>query len=345
MTAVDLRSDTATRPSAGMRKAMAEAEVGDIQYGEDPCINRLQARVAEMLGKEAALWLPSGTQSNQVALLTLTQRGDEVIVSREAHAAWHEAGGSAFNAGVQLVEIGDQGVFTADEMVAAIKPDNIPVFPHTTLVQVENTHNRMGGVVVPQDEIERICTVAREHGLNCFLDGARLWNAAEATGLGLDTLAKPFDLVTVAFSKGLGGPVGSVLAGPKDLIEVAERYRRMLGGAMRQIGMLAAASEYALDNNLSGLADDHANARMLGETLAKLPMVDIDLDRLHTNIVVMNLSDDAPEISSIIKKARAEDILIGGLGPRTMRAVTHLDVTAEDCARAASVLTEAFAGI
>src|ERR1700722_10665570 len=208
---IDLRSDTVTRPSDAMRAAMAAAPVGDDQYGEDPTTNRLQARLAELLGKEAALWLPTGTMANQVALRVLTRPGDEVITPRESHAAWHEAGGAAANAGVQMYEIGRRGVFSVEEMLAAVKPRKLPMFPNTTLVCVENTHNRAGGVVVPQAKVLRICAAAREHGIATFLDGARLWNASVASGLSPAVLAAPFDLLAVAFSKGLGAPAGSLL--------------------------------------------------------------------------------------------------------------------------------------
>lgn len=341
MTIVDLRSDTVTLPSKAMRQAMADAEVGDSQYGEDPTVNRLQDRIAEMLGKEAAVWFNSGTQSNQAALMTLTRPGDEAIISREAHAAWHEAGGAALIAGIQMVEVGNKGRFTATEMLAAIKPSNLPVFPRTTLVEVENTHNRMGGIVVPQDEIEAICAAARDNGMNTFLDGARLWNASAATGLALDDMAKSFDLVTVAFSKGLGAPGGSMMAGPHELIEQADRYRRILGGAMRQIGIFAAAAVYALDHNLDRLQDDHANARALGETLAQSSRVNLDLASVQSNMVVFTLTEDAPPTSNIIAQAREQNVLIGALGPRLMRAVTHLDVSDEGCKRAGDVLLAA----
>ena len=205
---IDLRSDTVTRPTDAMRAAMAAAPVGDDQYGEDPLTNDLQARVAAMLGKAQGLWLPSGTMANQVALRVLTRPGDEVIVSREAHAGWHETGGSAANAGVQLVEIGARGVFDAAALDAAIKPRGLPVYPPTTMVEIENTHNRSGGIVFPQDEVVRVCALARSRGLATFLDGARLWNASIASGIAEGELAAPFDLVAVSFSKGLGAPGG-----------------------------------------------------------------------------------------------------------------------------------------
>ncbi len=338
-TAIDLRSDTVTRPTDAMRAAMANAEVGDDQYGEDPSTNRLQARVAEMLGKEAGLWLPSGTMANQVALRTLTRPGDEVVACRESHAAWHEAGGAAANAGVQIHEIGRGGVFTADELRAATKPRNFPIFPLTTLVQVENTHNRAGGVVVPQPEVLRICAVARELGLATFLDGARLWNASAASGVPLHTLAAPFDLVAVAFSKGLGAPGGSMLAGSRELIVSADRHRRRLGGAMRQNGIFSAAALHALDHNLSRLPEDHANARVFAERLCAGAPVQLDMATVQTNIVVFHLPPsialDAPALSA---HARDLGVLVNAFGPRTVRAVTHLDVTRAQCERAADVL-------
>lgn len=215
---IDLRSDTVTRPTAAMRAAMAAAEVGDDQYREDPTTNLLQERLAALLGKEAALWLPSGTMANQVALRVLARPGDEVVTARESHAAWHETGGAAANAGVQLHEVGTAGVFTVAEFEAAIKPRGLPVFPPTTVVEIENTHNRAGGVVFPQDEVERICAAARARGIASFLDGARLWNASIASGRSEAALAAPFDLVAVAFSKGLGAPAGSLLAGGREQI-------------------------------------------------------------------------------------------------------------------------------
>lgn len=336
---IDLRSDTVTQPTAAMRAAMAAAEVGDDQYGEDPSTNRLQARVAEMLGKEAALWLPSGTMANQVALRTLTRPGDEVVACRESHAAWHEAGGAAANAGVQIHEIGQGGVFTAEELRSATKPRNLSVFPTTTLVQVENTHNRAGGVVVPQSEVVRICAVARELGMARFLDGARLWNASAATGVALHSLAEPFDMVAVAFSKGLGAPGGSLLAGSKDLIATADRHRRRLGGAMRQNGIFSAAALHALDHHLARLPEDHAHARVFAERLRAGADVLLDMATVQSNIIVFHLplsqALDAPALSA---RARERGVLVNAFGPRTMRAVTHLDVSRTQCEAAADVL-------
>ncbi|MFO1329137.1 MAG: GntG family PLP-dependent aldolase [Rubrivivax sp.] len=337
-TAIDLRSDTVTRPTDAMRAAMAAAPVGDDQYGEDPTTNRLQARCAELLGKEAALWLPSGTMSNQVALKVLTRPGDEVVASRESHAGWHEVGGAAANAGVQIVEIGRGGVFSVDELLAAIKPAGLPVFPATTLVEIENTHNRAGGVVVPQALVDELCTAARAKGLATFLDGARLWNAHVASGVSLATMAAPFDLVSVAFSKGLGAPGGSLLAGPRELIVSADRHRRRMGGAMRQNGIFSAAALHGIDHHLARLADDHANARAFAQALAAGSGVQLDLATVQTNIVVFHLPPALPDAPTLVTRARERGVLLNAFGPRTVRAVTHLDVNAAQCAQAAQVL-------
>jgi threonine aldolase len=337
---VDLRSDTVTRPTAAMRAAMAAAPVGDDQYGEDAPTNTLQERCAALLGKEAALWLPSSTMANQVALRVLTRPGDEVVTSREAHAGWHETGGAAANAGVQLMEVGVGGLFTDTDFEAAIKPRGLPVFPPTTLVEVENTHNRGGGLVFPQDEIQRICALARQHGLASFLDGARLWNASIASGLTEAALAAPFDLVAVSFSKGLGAPGGSLLAGPKNLIALANRHRRMLGGAMRQTGFYAAAALHGLDHHRARLAEDHANARVLAQTLAASPAVRLDLATVQTNIVVFHLLPGAPDGATLVTQARARGVLLNAFAPRTVRAVTHLDVSTAQVVRAGAILRE-----
>jgi len=323
-----------------MRAAMANAVVGDDQYGEDPTTNDLQQRVAALLGKQAALWLPSGTMANQVALRLLTQRGDDVIVSRESHAVWHETGGAAANAGVQFTDVGARGVFTAEDLVAACKPRGHPIYPPTTLVEIENTHNRAGGVIFPQPEAVRICAAARERSIATFLDGARIWNTAIASGRSVSELAAPFDLVAVSLSKGLGAPGGSLLAGTRDLIDRAVRQRRMLGGAMRQVGIMAAAGRYALDHHMQRLADDHANARRIGERLVQSSRVQLDLATVQTNIIVFALSPDAPDAATVVARASERGVLVFAFGVRTVRAVTHLDVSRAQCEKAAQVLVE-----
>lgn len=335
---IDLRSDTVTRPTPAMREAMASAPVGDDQFGEDPTINALQERVAALLGKDAALWLPTGTMANQVALRVLTRPGDHVVVSRESHAVWHETGGAGANAGVQLTEIGSRGVFTAEEFLAARNPGGHMLLPPTTVVEVENTHNRSGGVVFPQDEACRIGAAAREQGVASYLDGARLWNAAVASRRSPAELAEPFDLVSVAFSKGLGAPGGSMLAGPRALIDAALRHRRMLGGAMRQVGIFAAAAIHALDRHMDRLADDHENAALIAQRLCESPRVMLDASNVQTNIIVFNVTADAPDAPSIVARARDRGVLVIAFGPRTIRLVTHLDVSRSQCEQAADIL-------
>jgi len=327
-----------------MREAMAAAPVGDDQYGEDPSVNRLQERIAELLGKEAALFVPSGTMANQIGLKILTRPGDDVIVGEEAHIVWHESGAAAANSGVQFTVVGRGGLFSAANLRAACKPRGHIVFPPTTLVAIENTHNRGGGVVFPQSEAVAICATARELGLATYLDGARLFNVAAATGETLAKLAAPFDLVSVALSKGLGCPVGSLVAGRDDDLSCARRVRRMFGGAMRQSGILAAAGLYALDHNLDRLSEDHANAKLLAERLAGLRGVRLDLATVQSNIVIFHLEQDAPEAATIVASAQEAGVLVSAFGVRTVRAVTHLDVTRDQCRRAADLLAGVIEG-
>ena len=341
MAPIDLRSDTVTRPTAAMREAMARAEVGDDQFGEDPTINRLQERVAALLGHEAALWFPTGTMANQVAIRTLTKPGDEVLVPREAHILWHETGGAAATSGVQLTEIGARGRFTVEELLAARKARGHMLLPPTTVVDLENTHNRAGGVVISVADSAAIAGAARDHELASFLDGARLWNAAVALDVPVTDLARPFDVVNVAFSKGLGAPGGSMLAGSRAFVDAAIRYRRMAGGAMRQVGIFAAAADYALDHHMDRLADDHANAKLLADRVAASTAIDLDPTAVQTNIVVFRMADGAPDAPTVVAAARAAGVLVVAFDARTIRAVTHLDVTREQVAEAAEKLVAA----
>jgi threonine aldolase len=344
MEPIDLRSDTVTLPSPGMRRAMAAAPVGDDQYGEDPSVNRLQERIAESLDKEAALFVPSGTMANQIGLKVLTRPGDEVVLGHEAHMVWHESGAGAANSGVQFTPVGEGGLFTAQDLRAACKPRGHIVFPPTTLVAIENTHNRGGGVVFPQDDAVAICEAARELDLGSYLDGARLFNAAAASGRSLSELAAPFDLVSVALSKGLGCPVGSVLAGHRGDIARAHRARRMFGGAMRQAGILAAAGLWALDHNLGRLPEDHANARLLAERLAGLRGIEIDLATVQSNIIIFRMAEGAPEAAAVVARAHERGVLVSAFAARTVRAVTHLDVSRDQCRRAADLLADIIGG-
>ena len=344
---IDLRSDTVTRPTPAMREAMARAEVGDDQFGEDPAVNRLQERVAALLGHEAGLWFPTGTMANQVAIRTLTRPGDEILAPREAHILWHETGGTAANSGVQVTEIGPStttGRFTADEFLAARKARGHMLLPPTTVVDVENTHNRAGGVVVDVATSRAIAEAARANDVVSYLDGARVWNAAAALGVPVADLTAPFDVANVAFSKGLGAPGGSMLTGSRDFVTRATRYRRMAGGAMRQVGFFAAAADFALDHHLDRLADDHASARLLAERLAASPAIHLDPSAVQTNIVVFRMAadaPDAPDAPTVVAAASAVGVLIVALNARTIRAVTHLDVSRAQVAEAAERIVAA----
>jgi threonine aldolase len=337
---IDLRSDTVTLPGTAMRRAMADAEVGDDQYGEDPSVNRLQDEVAALLGTDAALFLPSGTMTNQVALRTLTRPGDDVLVPVQSHLVLHETGAGAANAGVQFSEIGSGGLFDADAVRAAAKPRGHIVYPPTALLVVENTHNRAGGVIFPFDLLHDVLAAARELRLATYLDGARLLNAAMASGRRPADVAQGFDLVGMSLSKGLGAPVGSMLAGSRQLIGRAHRYRRMAGGAMRQAGIIAAAGSYALAHHVERLADDHANARLLADELLRGDDIEIDLATVQTNIVVLSLVErrGVPDAATFVERCRERGVLLNAFGPRTVRAVTHLNVTADDCRAAATVM-------
>jgi threonine aldolase len=340
MQRIDLRSDTVTLPSDAMRSAMANAPVGDDQYSEDPTVRALQERIAALLGKEAAIFVPSGTMANQIGLKLLTRPGDDVVVGDEAHIVWHESGAAAANSGVQFTVVGRGGLFTASNLRAAFKPPGHIIFPPTTLVAVENTHNRGGGVVFPQDDAVAICSTARKLGVASYLDGARLFNSAVATGRSLAELAAPFDVVSVALSKGLGCPVGSVIAGRAADMLRAVRARRMFGGAMRQSGIIAAAGLYALEHNVERLAEDHANARSLARRLAAT-RVDIDLATVQTNIVIFRLPEPLPDAATVVRRAQEQGVLVSAFASRTVRAVTHLNVDAAQCRRAGDVLAQA----
>lgn len=323
-----------------MREAMAAAPVGDDQFGEDPSVNALQERVAALLGKEAALWVPTGTMANQVTLLSLTRPGDDVIVSAESHLVWSETGAGAANAGVQFTELGGRrGYFTPEEFSAAVKPAGHDLIPPTTLLSIENTHNRAGGVVVPLEILDEVCSRARQAGIGAYLDGARLWNAAVSLDVDPARVAEPFDVVWVAFSKALGAPGGSMIAGEAEVIARARRFRRMLGGAMRQVGVFAAAASHALDEHLGDIPTDHANAKAIAEVLSASDAVVLDPESVGSNIVIFHLADGIrPE--DVVARAGAAGVGVFAVGTG-VRAVTHRDVSTEECLEAARVLVEA----
>lgn len=326
--AIDLRSDTITRPSPEMRQAMYEAEVGDDVYGEDPTVNRLQDRVAALLGKETALFVPSGTMANQICLHVLTQPGDEVIVERGSHVFNYESGAAGLLSGVQLHPLeGDRGRLSVPQVEAAVRPD-AEVHPQSRVISVENTANKAGGVVYSAERIQALADLARSHDLYLHLDGARLWNAAAALGIAEESLAAPADLVWVALSKGLGAPVGSVLAGPAPLIADARRARKQFGGGMRQAGILAAAGLYAIEHHRPHLPRDHEKATRLAEGLAELPLFSIDPAEVETNIVIVEVSGESA--ATVVEDLQKEDVLLTPFGPSTIRATTHRDVTMDE---------------
>jgi threonine aldolase len=334
---IDLRSDTVTQPTAAMRRAMAEAEVGDDVYGEDPGAQALEAETAALLGKEAALFVPSGTMANQLALLLHCRRGDEVVVGEGAHCKEYESGGGAAWAGVQFAEAGRGGTFGVAELDAAVRPV-ADWLPRTSLVALENTHNRGGGRIFPQGQVETLAARARVLKLALHLDGARLWNASAATGLAPAVLAAPFDTVSVCFSKGLGAPVGSALVGGRELVARARRLRKMMGGGMRQVGVLCAAARFALAHHRARLVEDHVAARRFAEALAGAPGLEVSPESVETNIVLVDTRRPAAEI---VQAAAAEGVLVSAFGPHRIRAVTHLDVALVDMGVAAAALRRA----
>ena len=337
---IDLRSDTVTRPSDGMRRAMYEAEVGDDVYGEDPTVNRLEARMADRLGTEAALFVPSGTMANQICLHVLTDPGDEVLLERSAHIFNYESGAAGLLSGIQLNPVdGEAGLLTPEAVGAAIRPDAM-VMPPTRVVTVENTANTPGGVVYPLDRVEAIADTARAHDLHLHLDGARLWNASAATGVPERSYVAPFDTAWVALSKGLGAPAGSVVAGPEPLITEARRTRKRFGGGMRQAGILAAAGLYALEHHRPHLADDHEKARRLATVLAELPPFDVDLERVQTNIIVFE-SPDRPA-TEVVDALQDRGVQITQFGPHTLRVTTHRDVSMDDVEEAVEAFQALF---
>lgn len=340
---IDLRSDTVTLPSPEMRRAIYEAEVGDDQYGEDPSVNRLQEVVASLLGKEASLFLPTGTMADQVALRVLTRPGDSAVVPWQSHVELHETGGSAANAGVQLVTAGSanrRGLFDLADFEAAALPAGHMLYPPSSLVWIENTHNRGGGLVFPRADVEAICAAAHDRGMRAFCDGARLLNAAVASGRTAAELAAPFDLVSLALSKGLGAPGGSMLAGSAQLIEVARRHRRMLGGAMRQAGIIAAGALYALEHHIDRLAEDHEKARVLADAIRSTPGLVLDPDIVDTNIVIFQVAPELGTAAEFAEGLKARGVLLYDVGRDRLRAVTHLDVTMEQVERARVVIGE-----
>jgi threonine aldolase len=336
--AVNLYSDTQTRPTHAMREAMARAEVGDEQRGQDPTTRRLEERVAQLLGHEAALFVPSGTMCNQIALrLHIRPGGDELILDRTAHPVNFEAGGPAVQAGAMIRTLeGDGGMFTAAEFEAAIRVGGTRHMPRSRLVSVEQTTNLGGGRVWPLSAIEAVLEVARRHDLRAHLDGARLMNAVVASDVSAADYASGFDTAWIDFTKGLGAPVGAALAGSRDLIDEAWRFKQMMGGAMRQSGIIAAGCLHSLDHHVERLADDHRNARLLADGLAQLPGVELDPATVETNIIVFGVPDAGQLLAAV-----ADDVELNLVDARTIRAVTHMDVDEAGVRRALDAIAAA----
>ena len=335
---IDLRSDTITRPTPRMRAAMAAAEVGDDVLGDDPTVKALEKRTAEILGKEAAVYMPSGTMTNQVAIRTHTEPGDEILVDANAHCYLLEAGAPAALSGVMCRPLpGVRGIFTGADVRAALRPKDYH-FPPSKLVCVENTHNRGGGSIWPIERIAEVAAVAREAGVKTHLDGARLWNASVATGIPERRYADYFDSVSVCFSKGLGAPVGSALAGTPEFIDRARRFRKMFGGGMRQAGIIAAGALYALEHHRQRLAEDHANARLLAEGIGRLPGIELNVETVQTNIVIFRVtSTPAAELAAKLHRAGVQVLTTG---PDSIRAVTSLEVNRQDVQKAVGIFQE-----
>jgi threonine aldolase len=340
---IDLRSDTVTRPTPAMRRAMAEAEVGDDVYREDPTVNRLEQRAAEIMGKEAGLFVPTGTMGNTIAVKTHTAHGQEVICESRAHLLDWELSMLAWFSGclVRPVAASD-GILRWNDIEAAIRPASSHCAP-TTLIEIENTHNMAGGTVYPMDVFEEICTNAHGRGIKVHLDGARIFNAACHLNRPVRDLAANADSVMFCLSKGLGAPVGSMLVGTSEAMDRARGYRKRLGGGMRQAGVLAAAGLIALEEMPHRLGEDHANARFLAGELAKLPGVQIDPARVPTNIVIFDISGTGLATTQLTTALKIRGVLMNGINPRQMRAVTHFDVSHQDCATALAALSEALA--
>lgn len=338
---IDLRSDTVTKPTDEMRKAMARAEVGDDVYGEDPTVNRLQDMAANMLGKRFALFVPSGTMANQLAIRSQAQPGQEIIVESKSHIVRYEQGAAGALAGVQLHWIyGERGVMSAEQVEAAIRP-NDPHSVTTALICLENTHNAGGGTIYPLSTIERIRAIAVRHGIPMHLDGARLFNAVAATTLPPTVYAQHFETVSLCLSKGLGAPVGSLLlSNDQQVIDRARRFRRMYGGAMRQAGIIAAAGIYALERHVTRLKTDHEHAKKLARLLQQVPAIQIVPQHVETNILIFDIIDERRTPTELVAALKEQGVLINALGGNTYRAVTHLNIATKQIEEAAAIFTK-----
>ncbi|HOJ07936.1 MAG: low-specificity L-threonine aldolase [Ignavibacteriota bacterium] len=338
---IDLRSDTVTRPSEAMRKAMYNAEVGDDVFKEDPTVNKLEQFAADLLGKEAALYVSSGVMGNQICLNVLTNPGDEVICERDAHIFNYESGSPAALSGVQLNPIdGKYGIITVEQVESFIRPSSAYYMPKTKVIEIENTHNRAGGTIWPIENIISMKGLAKKYNLYFHLDGARIWNASVAAGISVKEYASHFDSISCCLSKGLGAPVGSIIAGSKDFIKEAYRIRKAWGGGMRQAGIIAAAGLYALQNNIDRLKDDHEKAKFLAERINANPNLEIDMKAVQTNILLFHPKNISVEEG--IKKSKDKGLLLSIGKVDLIRAIAHLDVSFDDVKKAADIIDEVF---
>jgi threonine aldolase len=344
MSYIDLRSDTVTKPTEEMREAMARAEVGDDVYLEDPTVNRLQELAAHMLGKEAALFVPSGTMGNQVCLRLHTEPGQEVITEERSHIFNYEMAAMAVVSGTLPRPVrGERGILDWPSIQSAIRPRSAYYVAQTGLITLENTHNMAGGAVMPAERAAEICERAHEAGLPVHLDGARIFNAARALGRDAAELAAPFDSVMFCLSKGLGAPIGSVIAGTRQFIDRALAVRRMFGGSMRQVGVVAAAGIVALEKMTARLEEDHANARLLAARLAQVPGVRLDPETVQTNIVIFDIAGTGLDTSEFSARLKQRGVLASGISATEMRMVTHKDVSRRDCEGALDAIRDALA--
>jgi len=338
---IDLRSDTVTRPSEGMRKAMYEAEVGDDVFQEDPTVNRLQEFAAELLGKEAALFVTSGVMGNQICLNVLTNPGDEVICERDSHIFNYESGSPAALSGIQLSIIeGKKGVMTPEQVEPFIRPASAYYMARTKVIEVENTHNRAGGTIQPLENIVALSRLAKKYNLFYHLDGARIWNASVATGIPVKEYAEHFDTISCCLSKGLGAPVGSLIGGTKESIKAAFRVRKAWGGGMRQAGIIAAAGLYALKNNINRLEEDHQKAKILAKTISEIPSLEIDMEAVQTNILIFK--PKKIPVEKAIELCKQKSLLISLGKVDSLRAIMHLDISFEDTEKACKIIREVF---
>ncbi len=339
---IDLRSDTVTKPSSGMRKAMYEAEVGDDVYKEDPTTNELEKYAAELLGKEAALFVPSGVMGNQICLNVLTEHGDEVICEKDAHIFQYESGSPAALSGLQLslVDGDEKGIFTPEQIEPLIRPTSAYYMARTKVIEIENTHNRAGGTINPIENISSVSKLAKKYNLFMHLDGARIWNASVETKISVSDYASHFDTVSCCLSKGLGAPVGSIIAGSKEFIQKAFRVRKAWGGGMRQVGILSAAGLFALKNNIDRLKDDHEKAKLFADGISKISDLTINKNLVETNIVMF--SPNNISVDEFLAECKNRGLLLGTGKVGVIRAVTHMDVSFEQINEALKIIETLF---